>query len=188
VIFAQICRHHNGKREKDKSWEIIRETQRLIPESLPHSHCVPSADLDLMDGLHLDYDSLKRVGLRMAYLALAYVKKGTAPRSEIKLKSVGYGRTLKPTIVVEFSGVNGKLGAPGRPTGFCLKRKSTGEVLQWIYKVEFDPAKPNALILKATLNQKDDLALYYGAGTNPYVNIVDENDMAIPAFGPIELK
>ena len=29
--------------------------------------------------------------------------------------------------------------------------------------------------------------LYYGAGLDPYCNIVDEKDMAAPAFGPIAL-
>ena len=59
-----------------RAWEIIREAQRLIPEALAHAHCVPSVDLDLMDGLHLDYDSMKRIGERMAFLAIPYVKKG----------------------------------------------------------------------------------------------------------------
>ena len=89
VIFAQICRHHGGKKDRDKGWEIIREQQRLIPEILPHSHCVPSVDLGLVDGLHIDYDSMKRVGERMAFLALPYVNKDVEKRGEIKLKKKG---------------------------------------------------------------------------------------------------
>src|SRR5262249_54134437 len=133
VIFAQICRHYNGKKDRDRGWEIIREAQRRIPESLAPAHCIATVDLDVMDGVHLDYDSLKRVGERMAYLALPYVKKEQPPRSEIKLRSVGFGQTLRPTIVVEFSGVSGKLRAPGRAVGFSLKSKETGAELNWIY-------------------------------------------------------
>ena len=29
--------------------------------------------------------------------------------------------------------------------------------------------------------------LYYGAGLDPYCDIVDEKDIAVPAFGPIAL-
>jgi hypothetical protein len=188
VIFAQICRHHNGAKNHATGWEIIREQQRLIPTILSHAHCVGSLDLDVIDGLHLDYDSLKRMGIRMAYVAAPYVDKHITPRSEIKLVSVHRGKTPRPTIVVEFSGVTGKLHAPGRPTGFCLKRKETGEPLDWIYKVDFDVAQPGRIILRTTSAPNQNVVLYYGAGAAPYVNIVDENDMPLPAFGPAEIK
>jgi sialate O-acetylesterase len=189
VLLAQICRHHSSNRKDSAAgWEIIREAQRRIPENLPRAHCVPTVDLDVVDGLHLDYDSLKRVGERMAYLALPYVKQGVEPRSEIKLVSVHLGTTLKPTIVVEFSGVTGKLRAAGRPTGFRLKDRATGEYLDWIYKVDFDAARPNAVILSVARQQNREVDLYYAAGAAPYVNLVDDNDMPLPAFGPIELK
>jgi sialate O-acetylesterase len=188
VIFAQICRHHNGPAGRDQSWEWIRETQRRIPDELPFAHCVPSIDLDVMDGLHLDYESHRRMGERMAYLALAYVKAEVPPRTEIRLKSATIGSTLRPTIVVEFSGVTGKLRAGGRPTGFVLKNKTTGQPVDWIYKVDFDPARPNVVVLHSTGQPNPDHALYYGPGPAPYVNIVDENDMPLPAFGPIMVR
>src|SRR5262249_35759640 len=94
VLFTQICRHHGGKKDRDKAWEIIREQQRLLPELLPHVHGIPTADLGLVDGLHIDYDSMKRVGERMASLALPYVKKGVAKRSEITLTSAGLAKEL----------------------------------------------------------------------------------------------
>jgi sialate O-acetylesterase len=188
VIFAQICRHHNGEKNHATSWETIREQQRLIPTILSHAHCVPSLDLDVIDGLHLDYNSLKRMGNRMAYLAAPYVTKTIQPRSEILLVSVHHGKTPRPTIVVDYSGVTGKLHAPGRPTGFCLKRKESGELLEWIYKVDFDAAQPDRVILRTTSVPNQDVVLYYGAGAAPYVNIVDENDMPLPAFGPAEIR
>ena len=184
VIFAQICRHHNGPDNRAWAWEAIREAQRRLPETLLHTHCVPSIDLDVMDGLHLDYKSLARMGERMARVALSYTKKGVPQRSEIRLKAVTRVASPKPRIVVEFSGVSGKLRAPGRPTGFSLK-KATGETLDWIYKAELDPERPGTVVLWTTAIPGQDAALYYGAGPAPYVNIVDDDDMAVPAFGPI---
>ncbi len=158
--------------------------QRRLPETLEHTHCVPSIDLDVMDGLHLDYNSQARMGERMARVALSYTKKGVPKRSEIRLKAVTRVASPKPRIVVEFSGVSGKLHAPGRPTGFSFK-KATGETLDWIYKAEFDPERPGTVVLWTTSIPGRDAALYYGAGPAPYVNILDDDDMAIPAFGPI---
>ena len=188
VIYAQICRHHNSPVDRSRGWEIIREAQRTIPERLASAHCVPSIHLDLMDGLHLDYDSLKTVGEQMAYLALPYVKKGIPPRTEIRLKSAAFSGGLRPRIVVEFTGVRGRLKSAGKPTGFVLKEKQTGKFLDWIYKIEFDPSRPSAVILHATSIPNPDVLLYYGAGVAPFVNIVDESGMSLPAFGPVEVK
>jgi len=188
VITAQICRHHHGEKSRYRYWEEIRETQRLIPARVPNVHTIATVDLDVLDGLHLDYWSQKRLGRRMAHVALPYIKRGAAPRSEIKLKSVRFGDTPRPTIVVEFDGVTGRLHAPGRPTGFQLRSKSTGEDVDGIFKVEFDPARPATAILSAYKLEKRDLLLVYAPGAAPYVNIVDENDMAIPAFGPVDVS
>lgn len=187
VLFAQICRHHNSPPGRDRFWEIVREQQRLIPERLAHSHCISAVDLDVMDGLHLDYESHRRHGERMARLALQYLQPGASATSEIRLKSVARGTSLKPTILVEFDGVTGKLRAPGRPTGFVLKREPSGEPLDWIYKVDFDPARPNVVVLHTTTAPTADTALYYGAGVAPYVNLTDEADMPVPAFGPVSV-
>jgi sialate O-acetylesterase len=187
VITAQICRHHHGERSRYRFWEEIRETQRLISDQIPRVHTIPTIDLDLLDGLHLDYWSQKRLGRRMAYIALPYTGKGVAPRSEIKLKSVQFGNGLRPTIIVDFDGVTGRLRAPGRPTGFQLRSKTTGDDIDGIFKVDFDPERPARAVLHAYKLQKQDLQLVYAPGAVPYVNIVDENDMAIPAFGPVDV-
>jgi sialate O-acetylesterase len=188
VIYAQICRHHNSQVDRSRGWEIIREAQRTIPERLSNAHCVPSIHLDLMDGLHLGYDSLKVIGEQMAYLALPYVKRGLPPRTEIRLKSAAFSGGIRPRIVVEFGGVQGRLKSKGRPTGFVLKEKQTGKLLDWIYKVEFDPSRPSTVILHATSIPNPDVDLYYGAGAAPYVNIVDDGGASLPAFGPVEVQ
>ena len=51
------------------------------------------------------------------------------------------------------------------------------------------PADPSAVIVgvwKPFKQEKD--KLIYGAGVNPYVNLVDEKDIPVPAFGPIDLE
>ena len=54
-----------------------------------------------MDGIHLDYDSHRRLGQRMAYLALQYAKSGVAPRTEIRLRSIRISAaTGRPALAV----------------------------------------------------------------------------------------
>jgi sialate O-acetylesterase len=55
------------------------------------------------------------------------------------------------------------------------------------YQTEFDPQDPKAVLLRycGPLPDQFKPVLYYGSGLNPYCNIVDEKDMAIPAFGPV---
>ena len=115
---------------------------------------------------------------------LPYTKAEVPERTEIRLKSATKIAAPRPRIVLEFTGVSGRLQTPGRPTGFALKT-SAGETLDWIFKAEFDPARPSAVILWASSLPGPDVALYYGAGPAPYVNIVDDEDMALPAFGPV---
>jgi len=189
VILAQICRHHGGDKKRHTAWETVRDIQRRLPEQIPHVHCVPTIDLGVMDGIHLDYDSHKRLGRRMAYLAVPYTKPGVAPRTSIRLKSIAtYAKTGRPALAVEFSGVTGRLRADGRPTGFRLRRKETGADVNWIYKVEFDAQKPNRVILHLSQPATPAVELVYGSGSAPFVNVTDENDMPVPAFGPVDVS
>lgn len=209
VIFTQISRQHyapyyavtgyedqhveekqaSGEMVGGVGWERIREEQRLAAERIPDTRMVPTIDVDQMDGLHTDYKSQQRVGEQMAWLALPYVKSGVEPREGIQLKSVRWGETPS-TILVEFEHVSGKLLAAGRPTGFELRarRKATGEGELWIYQCEFDSARPNVVILHVSGGAPRDGRLYYGPGAAPYVNIVDENGMSLPAFGPVDIE
>ena len=79
--------------------------------------------------------------------------------------------------------------ATGRATGFELRQKPGSDVMRMVYRVDFDPKDPSALIVgvwRPFKRERDQLI--YGAGVNPYVNIVDEKDIPVPAFGPIDLK
>jgi sialate O-acetylesterase len=168
VIAAQECRQHyppyyaakgyenqnvamkktNPDLIKGRSWEKLREIQRLVVARIPNMHLVPLIDLDVSDGIHVDYASQKRLGARMARCALPYAKKGSPKQSEIKLKSVEVDKSGKfPKIIVAFDGVTGKLTAGGRPTGFSLRNKATKEDDDWIFRTDFDPTRPNVVVM-----------------------------------------
>ena len=89
---------------------------------------------------------------------------------------------------MEFDGVSGKLLAPCKPTGFTLRNKKTGLDESWIFKIEFDPAQPNVVSLRASgAVNKSQMQLCYATGPAPYANVRDEYGMPLPAFGPITI-
>ena len=123
----------------------------------------------------------------MAYVALPYVNTDVPPRTEIRLRSARWMAGAR--ILVEFDGVKGKLLASGKPTGFTLRNKKTGLDESWIFKIEFDPARPNIVLLRANgAVNKGQMQLCYATGPAPYANVMDENGMPLPAFGPIQIE
>ena len=176
----------SGNLLRGRGWEKIREIQRLLPETIPNVHTVPTIDLNVADGLHLDYQSYTKLGPRMAYVALPYVNHDVPPRTEIRLKSARWIRGGQ--IVVDFEGVGGRLWAPGKPTGFTLRNQKTGLDESWIFKIEFDAARPNMVLLRLSgAVPRNQMQLCYATGPAPYANVMDENGMPLPAFGPVNI-
>ena len=92
-----------------------------------------------------------------------------------------------PFFRLHFSAVSGRLKACGRPADFELRSDPPAPTAPMIYRTDFDPHDPAGLILRAGGPTNRPMQLIYGAGLHPYLNIVDEKDMALPAFGPIQV-
>ena len=165
------------------SWDAIQTAQLALETDTPHCGTVASIDLLIDDAIHIGTPGLKTLGYRMANLAEADFYGGTAldgPRFESISRD---GLVIRVT----FTGVNGKLLAAGRPNGFSISAGPTGAEAQCVFKVEFDPADPNTVLVFTNNRLPEDPHLWYGRGLDPYCNIVDEAEMAMPVFGPIAL-
>ena len=143
-------------------------------------------DLGLRDPVHIDTPGVNRIGARLANLACrelfpdvdycVQVRPGPRPASAT-LREDGILRVV-------FQGVNGRLMAPGRAVGFSI-RDSDQRDLQRVFHVDLDVAEPDVASLKVGRDLPADAYLWYGWGDNPYCNIADERDLAVPAFGPL---
>jgi acetyl esterase/lipase len=191
------------------SCERVREAQRRVAETLENVYLVPSADLfPLEDPVHWGSDAYERLGPRVAEVALSQVYKIPGHGTPIRLKSIELvprrdSRTggeipghHQSTLRVRFSGVSGRLHAAGRPLGFSLRfpRMSPQEARNGapvIFAARFDPKDPATVLLHVTGYPeglyKREAVLCYGAGVDPLMNLVDDKDMAVPAFGPIDV-
>ena len=176
------------------AWDMVQEAQRRLADRRENVYMISAVDLyPMADIVHLDYAAQQRLGRRLAEVALANVYKLPGHANPIKLASIDVHDS---SIVVHYSGVNGRLTAPGRPHGFEVRfpkltaaQLNAGHSNPAIYQVEFLPDDPAAVLLKcaAPINLDLNPVLYYGAGMNPYCNITDEKDIPLPAFGPLEI-
>ncbi|MCA9444812.1 MAG: hypothetical protein KC964_28760, partial [Candidatus Omnitrophica bacterium] len=67
-------------------------------------------------------------------------------------------------------------------TGFEIRSLNGERAVPQPYAIEFDSEDPSMLLLRLGKPLPLPAELIYGPGLDPYVNIVDEKDMPIPAF------
>jgi len=134
-------------------------------------------DLELDDLVHIGTAGLKRLGARLADAVDGHA----APHiADVRIEGEGDHARIR----ISYGGVRGGLRAPDRPAGFTL-RDPTGRELPLIYKVTLDGDTVALHLVVDAL--PPDTRLWYGWGLDPYCNVTDAADMAVPAFGPLPL-
>jgi sialate O-acetylesterase len=181
--YVQIGRYVNTSNVAE--WNAVQEMQRKAEAAIPRLGFAPAVDFALDDGIHVGTQDLKRLGARLAGLAChdwfpdnagcAALKRGPRPVS---------ARFDNGVVRVEFDEVNGGLRAQGRPAGFSIHAPG-GEPLAAIYKVRLEA---NAALLHVQGKLPEGAALWYGNGKDPYCNVRDAADMAMPVFGPLAIQ
>ena len=157
-------------------WNGIRERQRIWSATRPHTVMVASIDLELDDLIHIGTQGLKRLGKR---LARAVVDQRTPDIVTAQFEQE------QSCIRLHFRDVQGNLQALGRPSG-CTLRNAQGVEQAIIYKIALEG---DTILLHLTSNALPaDTYVWYGWGLDPYCNITDAHDTALPAFGPIPIK
>ena len=200
--YVQIGRYVTEDR---MHWNKIQEIQRLAEQTIPNVGMVASVDLDLDDIIHIGGAGLKTAGHRLANLACSDLfpeveacrdlKRGPRPLraytevSRGKLDPWGGDRR---TLHIEFSEVNGRLRSAGRLSGFSVRQPDETEILA-IFRAFVDPRAPSRVVLelgRGIPNQPlpRGAKLWYGWGSDPYCNLVDEANMAAPVFGPMDIE
>ncbi|MBI1321218.1 MAG: sialate O-acetylesterase [Candidatus Hydrogenedens sp.] len=167
-------------------WDAI-QTLQLASESIPHTGVVASVDLALDDLIHVGTPSLARLGARLANLAERDLFGGSVsagPRiSGAERAATPYGQCIRVLI----SGANGGLRHEGRLSGFSVCSGPDGPEALEIYKQEIDPQNPEAVLLWVQ-NMPEQPHVWYGRHADPYCNLTDSADMALPVTGPVRVS
>ena len=210
-VCVQIARFVWNYNTHAHGFEKVRDIQRRAASLRKNVYTVSALDLPLEDSAHISFEGHRRLGPRLAEIVLTevYHQPGHATAIDLDTIEVLQPDNRRALIRVRFKGVNTRLVAPGLPTGFELRANLPAQEphgpsaefpIHVIYRVDLDPENPDAVILGVFDNAQintggrkhfsltEPFSIVYGPGNSPYVNIVDEKDIPIPAFGPIEVK
>ncbi len=189
VIVIQIGRFSPTGDLDPKCWETIREALRTLPERVANTAMTTAVDLGLDDSIHISTDGHKRLGRRLARLALRLEGRTdilAGPRP-VKLEHAdihwGMG-ALKLTC----DGITGELAPRLNMGGFQLCNPDDTRCTEnTVMDARVDPDNPNAIRMTLNFPMTDNQLLAYGKGINPYCNVTDSADMPLPAFTPMRV-
>jgi len=167
------------------AWKEIQSLQTRCAADIENCEIVASVDLELDDPIHVSTGGLQRLGRRLATLALRDLFGYSEYQPGPKFDSFEPVPFRQPRYRINFTGINGALQTEARPTGFSF-RDSIGQDLNLIFKTVVS-ADGQSIELFLTNHPPANASLWYAYGMNPYCNVVDEFDMALPAFGPIPM-
>lgn len=185
LYYVQIGRHISSANALE--WNLVQAAQIKAERDIQQSGMAPAVDLSLDDGIHVGTQDLKRLGQRLADLAshdlfprlknYGELKRGPRPAA---------AKFANGVVKVSFLEVNGRLQSEGRISGFSI-HGSDGHAIPLIYKARVDPAEASTVLLYVQGRLPDKAVLWYGYGDDPYCNLRDAADMAVPVFGPLPI-
>jgi sialate O-acetylesterase len=186
---VQLARMVGGDESKPEEVNAVRAAHLAVGSSTNNSATVAALDLGMSSGSHLDTDGYKRVGKRLARVALADVYEVESIRFGPKLIGVKVeGTTTHPMLRVQFEDVNGRLSPDARVAGFTIRGQDGSKIVVNHLNAAVNPDSPDEVLITCDMSIPPDASLWYGYGWNPYCNLTDEADMAAPAFGPVRLE
>ena len=188
-LYVQIARWNYPDQIYGKWWEAIREIQRHAASKRKNMYMISAVDTPLGDFIHISPEGQQMVGRRLAEVALTEVYHQPGHGRAIDLESIKVvsGNTTMPKLRLHFSGVTGRLKACGRPADFEVRSSEPPAKAPTCFRTELDPEDPAGVIVHIQGKLTPSTKLIYGSGMQPYMNIKDEKDIPVPAFGPIEI-
>lgn len=196
MIYCQVGRCVSS--DSPTGWNIVREAQRQIAESgAPNLAMVSTIDTELDDFIHVASSGVEIIGQRMFRIARAW-KLGVEPQNCPILTSINpqlyqfehdanAAGSTRAYLLLKFDNVC--QWRDQRAFGFSIRDKDERN-LQLIHKVTFEGKSSIRLHLTDLCKKyvSSQLRLWYGYGRNPICNVVDTDNMALPAFGPIDFQ
>lgn len=178
--YVQIGRHVDKNNVAE--WNAVQLAQLRAETEIPRSAMVAAVDLQLDDGIHIGTQDLKRLSRRLTDLVCLDLFPRIKDYGERKRGPRPIAATYQDGFVkVSFSGVNGRLQSEGPISGFSI-HQADGEWAPMIYKSHVDPAEASSVLLSVQGKLPEGATLWYGFGKDPYCNLRDAADLAVPVF------
>lgn len=171
--------------DEPRHWDRLRREQLQVAREIPGVELTTALDGDLADQIHIDQYAQARLGRRLARQAATLVYGAGEYGRTILPESVTVDLSpLRTRAVVRFAGLTGALRSADRPGGFQLTMdalRPEGPALA--YRVDLNAEGPGTVAVTGMPEETGiGVGVAYGKGFDPYCNITDEADMALPAF------
>lgn len=149
---------------------------------------VAAVDVELEDPIHIGTNGLRRIGKRLARLVAGEAQVITVKDVTLRGHLGDWPADQEGlNITVTFSGLRGGLLPRSHVPGFSV-RTAEGAEVSLIYRAEVLAGDRDSVVLHLAApaaGELHELGIWYGYGANPYCDLTDAEDNAVPAFGPL---
>ncbi len=161
-------------------WNGVQQRQLEIASEIKNVATAAAIDCGLSDIIHLDALSQRRMGARLAELALvlAYGKKAPMALCPDTVRCVGKERTV---VRVTFKNVRGRLRPAQGARGFFVEQPDGRRIA-----ITSSRADGESVRLTLETGARKGAKLWYGKGLSPATDLRDDL-FGAPVFGPVKL-
>jgi sialate O-acetylesterase len=189
VFTVQIGRVVVLSPETAAGWNKVREQQRRAAREFPGVFVTAANDLQMSDGIHIGWDGHRVLGGRLGRMALPLVRDGAAVRRGPDFERAQFANEARMEIWVDCSNAAGDLHGGGNlMRGFAVSATADEPGRDVFFAVQAVPGVPGRLLLRTGAPLAPETLLSYGMGLNPAANVVDEDNLPLPAFGPAPIE
>ena len=186
VLVVQIGRYA-VRSWPDGMWDLTRKALYELPDRVPHTACVTAVDLGLLDAIHVNAVGARRVGERLARVALEMQRNSDAVagiRVERVCKADKKYMPLAAEVVrVDCSGVSGSWQPCENIIGFDVyKADGKTPADSCVFAAFPCTDEPGSICVALGEPLAGGEILTYAKGINTFCNAVDEADNALCAF------
>ena len=161
-------------------WNRIQQVQLDLTMEMKQVGLVAAIDSALDDIIHINTPSLKRLGDRLAELALVMVYGAKGPGS-LAPAHVDFVDTCRTRLRIRYKNVRGRLSPAQDVRGFFVEDPQGNRIA-----LSSARARGNAVLIELERAAEPGSRLWYGRGLNPATNLRDAT-FAAPVFGPVRL-
>jgi len=182
VLIVQISRTTLDSPDPS-AWNQIQQVQYDLPTRLPYTAVTSAIDLPLVDCIHINANGLKRLGGRLARLALAMTTTPNALSGPRLLRAESQAEPPDRGLVrLSFSGVSGGWLPADHMAGFdILTAEGQAHPINRVINAFRDLEDPTVIWVRLNIPLQSGDKVVYGIGLNTYCNVTDEADQPLCA-------
>lgn len=187
ILIVQLGRWVDGTPECANQWDLVRHSQYSLPDDIRNTALTSAVDLGMTDPIHLNTSAQRRLGRRLARLALSVCYDYPYQQGPRLMHAVAGSKMWRHERVgivrLTFGGVTGQIHPRDHLSGFvCLNTSGNPATNNPIYNVSVDDTEDSTIVVVTRRPLRGGESIAYGYGCNPYCNVVDSADMPVCAF------